>query len=166
MSPPYMCYDNGVEPKKEAIRRARDMPDPLLSRRPRALTLQIKYSANRRCLIPRKPDSTMIIPKTCEQSQSPLFALFPAELREYIYHYALGRNTFHIIHLRKRLGVVRCREEFIENWVVMSNHPCWGEYYRRQNSYVPELFARPLRDDWGDSRMNGLLALMKTCRRV
>lgn len=139
------------EAEIEYKERVRNSPAPLDSKRKRRLSLSG----------PSISDISKT-QRTAHQAHSSLFRL-PLEIRTLIYRNVLGCGVVHILRMHKRLAHARCVGNLQDT--DMREHPCWGNSalypgYRYSSGY----FSSPVGGI--PARDGGLLALLKTCRRV
>jgi hypothetical protein len=142
-----------LSPKYLPIARDECTPRALPKRRTRRLTISSMPSARRENL------------QTSLQLQSRLLSSLPFEIRQGIFSYVIAGNIIHIARMPLRLCHVTCFEPLnfigLEPWNRdRSWHECWGMEKHRSTMY----YGLHDKNQWNDR--DGLLNLLKTCRRI
>jgi hypothetical protein len=144
--------------------REASAPKPLPRKRPRALT----------CPLPAKPASSrsrLSNPfkifsrqqRTFDQSQSPLVARLPLEIRQLIWTEVLGGRFLHIVYAHKTLMAIECVEDFGPELETVQ-HGCWGKSVVGIGGFSSGVYHWPLRDH--PAKPTNLLPLIQTCRII
>ena len=127
------------------IARDECIPPPLPTRRTRRLTIS-SLAGTREAK-----------PQTSLQPQARLFSKLPPEIRQSIFGYVVAGNTLHITRMPLRLGHVTCFEPWNTD---RSFHKCWGMEVLGSTLYHGPFDKNRCND------LDGLLNLLKTCRRI
>lgn len=151
------------DPKKIQKDRETLAPKPLPPVRPRALTCPLPQPQPQ----PRKLCRSWnifkkFIPKqkTFDQSQSPLFARLPYEIRCQIWSRVLGNRLLHIVRVPKTLLAIECVEDFGPD-LETCQHRCWGFITGPPFSSALGFYESPHPDH--PSKPANFLPLLQTC---